>query len=216
VVATRTASPSHRTGVTRHATARPASSTGASPVQCDVPLLNLLPGVGQLSSLLTLACDAVNSLDLPSRVGLAPSSASDNPLLGDLLLPASSSAPPARKRARSSAAGGRPPTTGRHGAASAADGAGLGGRGALPLVAVGVGHGGPVAYVDSFRTPVASAGHVAAGHSSASDPRHHHAWFSGQSRGTEILMAILFASLSVLGGIILWRLAVRWVIPRFA
>jgi hypothetical protein len=29
-------------------------------------------------------------------------------------------------------------------------------------------------------------------------------------------MAILFASLSVLGGIVLWRLAVRWVIPRFA
>jgi hypothetical protein len=29
-------------------------------------------------------------------------------------------------------------------------------------------------------------------------------------------MAILFANLSILGGIALWRLAVRFVIPRFA
>ena len=31
-----------------------------------------------------------------------------------------------------------------------------------------------------------------------------------------VAMAIIFANVAILGGIALWRLAVRWVIPRFA
>jgi hypothetical protein len=84
-------------------------------------------------------------------------------------------------------------------------------------VVTGAGHSGAVVYADGFKNASASTGSaIASANAGDVKTRHHHAWFSGQSRGTELLMAILFASLSVLGGIVLWRLAVRWVIPRFA
>jgi hypothetical protein len=39
---------------------------------------------------------------------------------------------------------------------------------------------------------------------------------SGRTPGTEVLLAIIFTNLAILAGIALWRLAVRFVIPRFA
>jgi hypothetical protein len=81
----------------------------------------------------------------------------------------------------------------------------------------GAGHAGAVVYADRFKNASASTGSAIAGTNRGNvKTPHHHSWFSGQSRGTELLMAILFASLSVLGGIVLWRLALRWVIPHFA
>jgi hypothetical protein len=67
----------------------------------------------------------------------------------------------------------------------------------------------------SASVPTSSAT-AAAAHAASATSHHHHTWFSGQSRGSEILMAIIVANLAILAGIALWRLAVRWVIPRFA
>jgi hypothetical protein len=66
-----------------------------------------------------------------------------------------------------------------------------------------------------FPTPPV-AGSPGAADAGAAATDHHHAFFSGQTRGTEILMAIIFANVAILAGIALWRLAVRFVIPRFA
>lgn len=202
----------HRTSST--APSADGSGADAGPAQCDVSLLALLPGGDQLGALVTLVCDAANGLDLPSRIGPAEQSAS--PLLATVL-EAFTSAPPGRARARSAAPG-------AHRAAAAesrppAAGAALAGRpGAATAMPIGAGRGvsGATAYVDSFRVPYASIPSTGGVTATDSASKHHHAWFSGTSRGTEVLMAILFASLSILGGIVLWRLAVRWVVPHFA
>jgi hypothetical protein len=198
------------------AAAKPSSdaSTSDSAMQCDVSLLSLLPGGDQLGALVTLVCDAANGLDLPSRIGPAEQAAS--PSLATVLQ-AFTSAPPARARTRSAAPGAR--------RAAAADSrtpavaAALAGRpGAATVMPIGAGTGVPGAtrYTDTFKVPYASVSSTRAATAADAGSTHHHAWFSGTSRGTEILMAILFASLSILGGIVLWRLALRWVVPHFA
>jgi hypothetical protein len=198
----------------RSTTAPRQSNAAEAPSQCDVPVLSLLPGGGVLTGLFTLACDAVANLDVPSRIGLVPEGASGTPSLADLLMTPASGLP-APTRARSAARGAHATTgAGSRPAASAAQAGAPFGGAAIPVV-TGAGRSGAVVYADGFKN--ASTGSaIASANAGDVKTRHHHTWFSGQSRGTELLMAILFASLSVLGGIVLWRLAVRWVIPRFA
>lgn len=229
-VSDRTASATRATRITvaKHAavtrrkqqrdTAAPRSTGGAdAPIPCELSLLSLLPGGSQLGALASLACDTVAGIDLPARVGLAPQSASGNPTsLGNVLGTISRvTSDPARSRLlllgnRAAAGAAARPLAG------AAQAGRPGSGGAFPLAREG-GRSGAIAYVDAFRTANDSPAPAPAA-TTAADPSasHHHGWFSGQSRGTELLIAILFASLSVLGGITLWRLAVRWVIPRFA
>ena len=190
------------------------ASASGSPVQCDVSMVSLLPGGDQLAALVTLLCDAANGLDLPSRIGPAEQAASPS---FATVLQAFTSAPPARARARSAAPGTRHVAAAESRTRAAA--AALAGRpGAATALPIGAGTGVPRAttYTDSFKVPYASVPSAPAAGATDEGSKHHHAWFSGTSRGTEMLMAILFASLSILGGIVLWRLAVRWVIPRFA
>jgi hypothetical protein len=183
-------------------------------VQCDVSLLSLLPGGDQLSALVTLVCDAASGLDLPARLG--PAEQASSPSLATVL-EVFTSAPPARARARSVAPGTRhvAAAESRTPAAAAAQ-AGRPGAATAPPIGAAPGVQGATTYTDSFKVPYASVPKAAAATATESATKHHHAWFSGTSRGTEVLMAILFASLSILGGIVLWRLAVRWVVPHFA
>ena len=213
-VSRHTAGRAHRTSTSAGGKRPSDASTSDSAVQCDVSLLSLLPGGDQLGALIALACDAANGLDLPSRIGPAEQAAS--PTLATVLQ-AFTSAPPARARARSAAPGTRQVAAAESRTRAAA--AALAGRpGAATALPIGAGTGVPRAttYTDSFKVPYASVPSAPAAGATDEGSKHHHAWFSGTSRGTEMLMAILFASLSILGGIVLWRLAVRWVIPRFA
>jgi hypothetical protein len=179
-------------------------------------VLALLPGGNELGALVTLACDTANGLDLPSRIGLAPQSQGGAPSLGDVLraIPTVRGLTTRARRvqlldAHSAQRSTRGGTTA--GAAQpAASGAGL----SPPFAGAAV-RGDAVVYTDRFQTARAHATVGPAAQDAAAKTRHHHSWFSGQSKGTELLMAILFANLSILGGIVLWRLAVRWVVPRF-
>jgi hypothetical protein len=83
-------------------------------------------------------------------------------------------------------------------------------------VGLGAGRGGALVYVNPVQEANVTPASAGTAHAADGAHHHHHGFLSGQSRGTELLMAILFASLSILGGIALWRLAVRFVIPRFA
>jgi hypothetical protein len=83
-----------------------------------------------------------------------------------------------------------------------------------PAVA-GAGRAGALAYGSATHVSPAPATPASANAASASQ-HHHHGFFSGRADGTEALLAIIFANLAILAGITLWRLAVRFVIPRFA
>jgi hypothetical protein len=205
---------------TRHVTA-PALTTTSSraqdaPVGCSVPTLALLPGGSELQALLNVVCDAAGGIDLPARLGLVQTD-TVAPALGDVR-PASPRGTGGPVVARSSslgthptAAGGARQATGSNSGALAA-GSPIGGP-----VGVGGGRGAGVAHLSAVPIAhISPASSTAAANAAASSGHHHHAFFSGQSRGTEILMAIIFANLAILAGIALWRLAVRWVIPRFA
>jgi hypothetical protein len=200
---------------TRTATSRPQSRASDAPSsQCDVPLLALLPGGSELNALLAVACDAAGVLDLPARLGLAPAADAIPAPSAPGSVP--SSAPMATSvRARAAGLGTHRATGAGGPAAAGAASAAQPGTVVAGIHAAAGGHEGALPYLQGT-----NAAHVApasndASPASASQP-HHHTWFSGQSRGTEILMALIFASLSLLTGLALWRLAVRWVIPRFA
>jgi hypothetical protein len=177
------------------------SSTGSA---CDVPVLPLLPGGGQVLAVLAIICSAAGQL-APARIDITPST--DSPAAGALhtigaLRP---------RRAPIAAFGAR----------SAADGAGRDGAAALTTAvgtAIGTppvaGRGAGRAYTPTLHaTPRSSVLETSA---DVAARRHHHTFFSGQAQGTLILTAIIIANLSILAGIALWRLAVRFVIPRFA
>jgi hypothetical protein len=205
----------HKASKPRTAAAPTSATTAPDPIQCDLPVLALLPGGSELGALVTLACNTANGLDLPARIGLAPESQGGGPSLGDVLR-AIPSAHAITARARSAQLGAHFAKRTGNGpaAAGAAQGAVPGARLNLPFVG-GTARGGAVVYADRFKAAGAQATVAPAAQDAASRTRHHHGWFSGQSKGTELLMAILFANLSILGGIVLWRLAIRWVIPRF-
>jgi hypothetical protein len=205
----------HRTA-TRPVAPRTQSGAGdEASSQCDVSLLALLPGGNELGALLAIACDAAGGLDLPARLGLTPQTdAFDAPSSAG---PATSSSAGAPSPVRARAAGAGTHRTSAAATPATADAAAAASPGAVVagIHAAGSGHAGAIAYVDGVNAAeITPSSHAASGGADAS--RHHHAWFSGQSRGTEILLALIFASLSLLAGITLWRLAVRWVIPRFA
>jgi hypothetical protein len=203
------------TVATRAAAPRTQSRAGDGPSsQCDVSLLALLPGGNELGALIALACDAAGGLDLPARLGLAAHT--DGASTPSGAGPSNTSpAGPTSLRARAAGRGthritGAGTPSAANAAAAAQPGAVVAG-----LHAAASGHAGALAFVDGV--PVAHVSSVSRDASAAGDAgAHHHTWFSGQSRGTEILLALIFASLSLLAGITLWRLAVRWVIPRFA
>lgn len=203
-----------RTQRVASAPARSSASEDPAP-PCDVPLLALLPGGDQIRGLVAVACEAAGGLDLTARLGLTPQIDTTTPGPVDTGTPASSSKPSAFSRARAIAAGAHPGTGA--GAPDAANAAANGqpGRAIAPLGSPVVGRGAGIAQIGATNAARVSP---ASGDSSRADggASRHHSWFSGQSRGTEILLAIIFASLATLGGIALWRLAVRWVIPRFA
>jgi hypothetical protein len=197
-------------------TTRTSTSTTSGdepPAQCSVPLLGLLPGGAQLQALVAIACNAASGLDLGARIGLTPSADSTAPASG--LHGTSSRGPSAPVRARSASFGPHAVAgvASRPGAVAAS--AGRVGRGLVPLGARTTGRAGAIAYVNAVAAADASAT-AAPTSDAAAAKHHHHTWFSGQSRGTELLLAIIFASIATLGGIVLWRLAARFVVPRFA
>jgi hypothetical protein len=194
------------------------SAQDTAPVSCDVPALAALPGGAELQALLAIVCDAANGLDLPTRIGLVqPDAGPVAPALGEVH-GASARGTAGAPVATSSALRGthRTPLRGAGrpagSAASSQPGAPIGG----PTGALAVGHGRGLGYIGAVPVAHISPSSTGGAEASKSAGHHHHGWFSGQSRGTEILMAILFANLAILGGIALWRLAVRFVIPRFA
>jgi hypothetical protein len=201
----------------RHVTA-PELSTASpraqdSPLDCSVPALAMLPGGSELQALLNVVCDAAAGIDLPSRLGLAQTD-TVTPALGDVR-PASARGSGDPVVARSSSLGTHPAAAG--GARQATgSGAPAGGQPIGGPAGVGAGHGAGIGHLSAVPMAHISPASGAGAHAAASPGHHHHTFFSGQSRGTEILMAIIFANLAILAGIALWRLAVRWVIPRFA
>lgn len=204
---------------TRHAASATSTSSEQAqdgPVSCDVPALALLPGGSQLQGLLTLVCDATG---LGSRLGVPASPVTPVDGRGDVR--------GASARGAANGALARLASLALHptAVAGASQPGGTPGGSALAIpiggptgAAVYGTHGGGDAYGGGIPMAHISPGAGAGTDVAKSSARHghHHAFFAGQSRGTEILMAILFANLAILGGIVLWRLAVRWVIPRFA
>jgi hypothetical protein len=198
----------------RTASRSTAAGDGPAPVGCDVPQLSLLPGGSQLQALLSIACAAAGGLDLPARLGLvAPATAAhtsgDNPAGSAHSSTPSVLARTASQSVRHSAVGAR-----RAAAASAnAGGAGL------PLATShGAGRAGskPLAFPNAYPTATVASAPGSQAQAAGSAGHHHHGFFSGQTGGTEILMAIIFANIVILAGIALWRLAARFVIPRLA
>jgi hypothetical protein len=187
------------------------------PADCNVPALAGLPGGSQLQALIAIVCDAAAGLDLPARIGLVDAGVG-TPAVGDVRgaaprgIGGSAGARPTslntHPRARSAVV--RPTAAATTSAAASQPGQGVGGP-----PGVGPGRGGGTPYLHALQAASVSPA-SGAGTDAGESARHHHGFFSGQSRGAEILMAIIFASLSTLGGIALWRLAARFVIPRFA
>jgi hypothetical protein len=188
-----------------------ASPAGRSSAACDVPALALLPGGSQFQALLAIVCDAAGGLVLPGRIDLTPTAAGA-PVTGDVL-----GAIGARRldprRARSASLAPHV-TTGFPSRPSAA--AAQAGHPGTPIVASGAGgagRAGALTYLAAIHPARTSARPDKAARASH---HHHHGFLSGQTPGTAVLVAIIFANLAILAGIALWRLAVRWVIPRFA
>jgi hypothetical protein len=211
------------TRVTRAQVVRAPSRTTAAraqgaPTGCTVPVLAALPGGSQLQALLAIVCAAAGGLDLPGPIGLVPGDAGV-PVAGDVhAASARGTAGPRGPQLAVPAHGPRARAAVRPaGAATATQAATSQPAGSVRLpVALGAGRGGALVYVNSVQAANVTPASAATGHAADGVHHHHHGFLSGQSRGTELLMAILFANLSILGGIALWRLAVRFVIPRFA
>ena len=199
-----------------HRVAAPAATTKSrtadAPSGCGLPSLALLPGGAQLDALLAVVCDAAGILDLPTRIGPAPSDTAVPAALGEVRGASARGTSDGPAVARSASRGAPTAAAGARQSAGTENGSSRPGRPAGGAV----GRRGGLAYVGAtpaaHTMPASGAGADAASASS----HHHHTFFSGQSRGAEVLLAIIFASLSILGGIVLWRLAVRFVIPRFA
>jgi hypothetical protein len=187
------------------------------PADCNVPALAGLPGGSQLQALIAFVCDAAAGLDLPARIGLVDAGVG-TPAVGDVR--------GAAPRGIGGPAGARPTALNTHptarsavvrpaAAATTSAAASQPGQGVGGPVGVGPRRGGGPPYLHALQAANVTAA-SGAGTDAGDSTHHHHGFFSGQSRGAEILMAILFASLSTLAGIALWRLAARFVIPRFA
>jgi hypothetical protein len=173
----------------------------------------LLPGGTELGALIALACDATR-IDFPARIGLTQTS-NDGPAAADV--PGTTSSPPSAPARARSAALGTHPTLGageRPGATAAA--VAQAANDITARVAAEAGRAAALAYVDAINTAHLSQASAKEAGTPAGKHRYHHGFFSGQSRGTEVLLAIIFANLVILAGIVLWRLAARWVLPRFA
>jgi hypothetical protein len=212
-----------RTRVTRAQIVRAPSRTTAAraqdaPAGCTVPALAALPGGSQLQALLAIVCAAAGGFDLPGGIGVVQ---------GDVSVPVAGDVRGASARG-TAGPGGRQPAVPTHGpraragvrpagAATATQAATSQPAGSVRLlVGLGAGRGGALVYVNSVQAANVTPVSAATAHAADGARHHHHGFLSGQSRGTELLMAILFANLSILAGIALWRLAVRFVIPRFA
>lgn len=211
------------TRITRAQVVRAPSRTTAAraqdaPAGCTVPALAALPGGTELQALLAIVCAAAGGFALPGPIGLVPGDAGV-PVAGDVhaasargtagrggpQLAVLTHGPTARAAVRPA------------GAATATQAATSPPAGSVRLpVGLGAGRGGALVYVNSVQAANVTPASAATAHAADDAHHHHHGFLSGQSRGTELLMAILFANLSILGGIALWRLAVRFVIPRFA
>jgi hypothetical protein len=203
--------------ITEVSTRRPRTSapaeSDAPAAPCDMPLLALVPGGAALRALLAIACDAASGLGLPARIALPGGAAQAQ---DDASGTTTSIPPPARARARSATLGAHPAAGSSR--VPAANAATAGQPAGAPLAAVPGLAGGPsrVAYLNAAIAAHATTATSAVVDSTAAKAPHHHGWFSGQSRGTAVLMAILIANVAILLGIALWRLALRWIVPRFA
>jgi hypothetical protein len=204
-----------------HPSTRPTSAAAdPAPSGCAVPQFGLVPGGEQLQALLAIVCDAVSAVDLPARLGLAPVAGAAPANVGALggvapTLPGTR-VPRARGRSTSkttdrpiAGSAGRPGAEAAQAAAAGLPPAGPRGVGIARGGRLAFANGGPVAKI----SPPSSNAMVP---DAAATRHHHHSWFSGQTRGTELLVAIIFANVVILAAIALWRLAVRFVIPRFA
>jgi hypothetical protein len=208
----RTAAATAPPRVTRRATTSAPSAAAAAPTpQCvELPLLDLLPGGGQVKALLTMACDAAAALLLPSR------SSVDQPAGGgrlDGLLGATSSVPARHGRRRSALLyvlrlGGASRRAGPITAQTATAASVFGATAAAPRA-------GGLPFIDAVNAHPAAAPVDSGSGRNAGGERHHHSFFAAQSSGTTVLMGILILNLAILAGIAMWRMAARWVLPRF-
>ena len=191
-----------------------ASDAAAAPMpQCvDVPLLGLLPGGSQVKALLTMVCDATGSLLLPGRVSADPSAGAG---LGGLL-GTTSSVPARQGRGRSALAdvlrlGGASRRAGPITEQTANAASVIGATGAATSA-----RAGGLPFIDAVNARQAPVPFGSASAGKAGGQRRHHSFFASQSSGTTVLMGILILNLAILAGIAMWRMAVRWVLPRFA
>jgi hypothetical protein len=186
----------------------------APALQCELSLVEAVPGAAELSALLNLICSAAGDLIGPARLGLDPPPAADasrGVALGNSGVPAISQ----RSRARSAGV-----PVGRAGHAqvggdiNASAASQLGGTGApTPPVAAGRAGGlGYIAAATAAKVTPASA-HSGEGTSSGHEGR---GWFGGQSAGTVILLAFLALDMALIAGVVARRLAVRWALRPIA
>jgi hypothetical protein len=194
-------------------TPAPSTAADAPTTQCvALPLLDLLPGGAQVKALLGIVCDAAAGL-FPGRIG-ANQPAGAGPGLGGA--PGATSSVPARHgRGRSAVPGGRAPGGASRRAGPTTEPSAMSASVVGAIGAAVAGRAGDLPHIDA--APAAQRTHGAgSGSGRKAAAERHHGFFAGQPSGTTVLIGILILNLAILGGIAVWRMAVRWVLPRFA
>jgi hypothetical protein len=199
----------------------PTRTTGAKAADqsgCAVSQLTLLPVGAQMQALLSIVCSATG-VDLPARLGLTPA-APTPPALGGGATADVASGGGGGAAAQPGAPVVRRGTARGDGQAAGAGQPGPGFTAQTTSVAgphpVGAPRGAAVNFAAVGQAiPAAQVSGRHAATPSASGDRHH-SWFGAQPPGAQVLLAVLLANLAILGAIALWRVAVRFVIPRFA
>ena len=198
----------------RIALTAPTESAGAQTTsECaDLTMLNGLPGLSELSALLSMACDAGIDLGLPVGSGASrPNAAQPSAIevVGDML---SGGRLSARSAALDHGAAADVPVVSR-----TASGDVLAARESLataaPARAAG-GRFGALAYFDAR-----NAAHVTAAHDDGASSGSAHkgnGLFGGPIDGTKALLLLLFIDFVVLVALATWRIGTRWVVPRTA
>jgi hypothetical protein len=186
---------------------RPAAPAAGS--QCDsLPALPVLPGGLDLRAVLTIVCKAAANVLTPARIG-TPAIARAGLSIGDILGAAGAGGSPTHAHG---AGHGDPRAVAGHAltassagyrgtaAAGAGDLTGIRASGAAPASATGA-PAGPIA------DPAPTANATAQAHSGR---------FSNPVNGTNVLSLVLILDAAFLAAVVLWRIARRWVVPRFA
>jgi hypothetical protein len=197
--------------VKRLSTRGSASDAGDAPaLDCNVPLIDALPGAAELGALLNLVCSAAQDLILPARAGLDPAPAADTSR-GDVL--GTSVSAPTAQRSRARSAGLPIERGGRDGFGSDVDAAAAGrptSGGANPYVAA-TGRAGALAYLATTTTDHAKRAAASTNQDSGFKTSIGR-WLGGQSAGTLILLGFLTLCLTVIAAVAARRHGLRWAL----